>query len=354
MAKTGLTAPDLPNLPVFVYIHLPMSYITVIGAGSWGTTLAALLADKGYDVSVWTHEQDVAVGINQYRTNNLYLPGVTLPDTLRATLNGEELKSSRYIINAAPTQFIRDIFTKLKSHIDEQAVIISASKGIELGSLLTPSMVLKEICGNPVCALSGPSFAVEVAAKKPTAVTLASEDVKTGLLIQEILNTEFFRVYTHDDMIGAEIGGAMKNVIAIAAGICEGMKLGHNSRAALITRGLAEISRLGVRMNAKEITFAGLSGLGDLVLTCTDQQSRNFSVGQKLGMGMKLDDILGQTNAVAEGVTTAISARMLAAKYGLEMPITEQVYLTLHNNKAPFDALGDLMNRSLKSEFYGY
>jgi|WetSurMetagenome_2_1015567.scaffolds.fasta_scaffold01728_11 glycerol-3-phosphate dehydrogenase (NAD(P)+) len=345
---------DLPNIPVFVYIHLLMSYITVIGAGSWGSTLGALLAGKGYDVSLWTHEQPVAVEINRHKTNSVYLPGVMLPKTLRATLNSEELASSRYIINATPTQFVREIFSKLQSHIDEQAVIVSASKGIEVGSLMTPSMILKELAGNPVCVLSGPSFAAEVSAKKPTAVTLASDDVRTGLLIQEILNTDYFRVYTHDDVVGVEIGGAMKNVIAIAAGICEGMRLGHDSRAALITRGLAEISRLGVRMDAKEITFSGLSGLGDLVLTCTDEQSRNFSVGKKLGTGTRLADILSGTKSVAEGITTAISAHELAAKYSLDMPITEQVYLTLHKGKSPFEALSDLMNRSLKSEFYGY
>jgi len=331
-----------------------MSYIAVIGAGSWGTTLAALLADKGYDVSVWTHEQPVAVEINRHKTNSVYLPGVTLPEALRATLNGEEILKSRYIINATPTQFIREIFIRLQPHIDKQAIIVSASKGIEVGSLMTPSMILKETCGNPVCVLSGPSFAVEVAAKKPTAVTLASDDIKTGLLIQEILNTDFFRVYTHDDVVGAEIGGAMKNVIAIAAGICEGMRLGHNARAALITRGIAEITRLGARMNARDITFSGLSGLGDLVLTCTDEQSRNFSVGKKLGMGSRLSDIVSGTKAIAEGISTSLSAHELAAKYNLEMPITEQVYLTLHREKSPIEALGDLMNRSLKSEFYGY
>jgi glycerol-3-phosphate dehydrogenase (NAD(P)+) len=277
-----------------------------------------------------------------------------LPETLRATLNSEELASSRYIINASPTQFIREIFGRLRPHINREAVIISASKGIEIGTLMTPSMILKELCENRVCALSGPSFASEVAARRPTAVTLASEDMKTGLLIQEILNTDYFRVYTHDDITGVEIGGALKNVIAIAAGICEGMGLGHDSRAALITRGLAEIARLGVRMNAREITFSGLSGLGDLVLTCTDEQSRNFSLGKKLGVGAGLADIMEGTKSIAEGVTTSISAHELAAEYGLDMPITEQVYLALHKGKSPFEALGELMNRSLKSEFYGY
>jgi glycerol-3-phosphate dehydrogenase (NAD(P)+) len=331
-----------------------MSYITVIGAGSWGSTLAALLAEKGYDVSILTHEQPVAVEINRHNTNSVYLPGIELPQTLRATLNPEELAKSRYIVNAVPTQFIRDIFSRLRPYVDEQAVIISASKGIEIKTLLTPSMVLRKLLGNPICVLSGPSFAYEVSGRKPTAVTLASDDQKIGLLIQEILNTDYFRVYTHDDIIGVEIGGAMKNVIAIAAGICEGMGLGHDSRAALITRGLAEISRLGLKMNAKEITFTGLSGLGDLVLTCTDEQSRNFSVGQKLGEGMKLAEIIDGSKAIAEGITTSMSAHELAAQYDIDMPITEQVYQTLHKGKSPFEALNDLMNRSLKSEFYGY
>jgi glycerol-3-phosphate dehydrogenase (NAD(P)+) len=331
-----------------------MAYIAVIGAGSWGTTLASLLTEKGYDVALWTHEQELAVEINRDKTNRAYLPGVKLPATLRATLNCEELANARYIVNSVPTQFIREIFGRLTACIDEQAVIVSSSKGIEMKTLMTPSMILKEITGRPVCVLSGPSFAKEVADKKPTAVTLASADKKTGLLMQEILNTDYFRVYTHDDIIGVEIGGAMKNVIAIAAGICEGMGLGHDSRAALITRGLAEISRLGLKMNAKEITFTGLSGLGDLVLTCTDGQSRNFTVGSKLGKGMKLADILSQTRSVAEGIATSLSAHELSLKYEIDMPITEQVYQTLHKDKSPFQALRDLMNRSLKSEFYGY
>jgi glycerol-3-phosphate dehydrogenase (NAD(P)+) len=331
-----------------------MAYIAVIGAGSWGTTLASLLTDKGYDVVLWTHEEELAVEINRQHINTIYLPDFSLPSTLRATLSGEEITSARYVINSVPTQFIRPIFTRISPYIDEQAVILSVSKGIEVKTLLSPSMILKEIIARPVCVLSGPSFAKEVAAKKPTAVTLASDDNKTALLLQEVLNTDFFRVYTHDDITGVEIGGAMKNVIAIAAGICEGMGFGHDSRAALITRGLAEMARLGLKMNAKEITFTGLSGLGDLVLTCTDLQSRNFSLGNKIGKGMKLADILSQTKSVAEGVATSISARELALKYNIEMPITEQVFQTLYNDRAPLEAVKDLMNRSLKSEFYGY
>ncbi len=347
-------SPNLPNGAVFVYIEISMSYIAVIGAGSWGTTLASLLSEKGYDVTLWTHDTELAVLINRERANSIFLPGYTLPPMLRASTNEKELPNARYILNTVPTQFIRSIFSRLKPHINDQAVVVSASKGIENNTLLTPSMILREIVGSPVSVLSGPSFAREVADRKPTAITLATPDQKTGLLLQEVFNTDYFRVYTHDDIVGVEIGGALKNVIAIASGICDGLNLGHNSRAALITRGLSEITRLGLRMNASEFTFSGLSGLGDLVLTCTDMQSRNFTVGHKLGRGLKIADILSQTKSVAEGVATTLSAYELSQKYGIEMPITEQVYLTLYKDKSPAAAVRDLMNRSLKSEFHGY
>ena len=331
-----------------------MSYIAVIGAGSWGTTLASLLSEKGYEVTLWTHDPELAVSINRDRVNNIFLPGFTLPPLLNASFNGKELSTARYILNTVPTQFIRPIFDKIHPSIDDQAIIVSASKGIENNTLMTPSMILEEIMGRPVSVLSGPSFAREVADKKPTAVTLATSDPKTGFLLQEVFNTDYFRVYTHDDIIGVEIGGALKNVIAIASGICDGLGLGHNSRAALITRGLSEMTRLGLKMNALEVTFSGLSGIGDLVLTCTDMQSRNFTVGHKLGKGMKLTDILSQTQSVAEGIATTLSAHELASKHGIELPITEQVYLTLYKDKSPAEAVKDLMNRSLKSEFHGY
>ncbi len=332
----------------------PNNYISVIGAGSWGTTLANLLSEKGYDVTIWTYEEDLAKEINEDRTNHLYLPGIKLSENLIAT---NDLKraviNSRYILNVVPTQHIRSVFEKIKDIIDDEAVIINASKGIELNTLLTPSMILREIISRPIATLSGPSFAKEVSQKLPTAVTLASENKELALLLQEIFNTEYFRVYTHDDIIGVEIGGALKNVIAIAAGICDGLKLGYNSRAALITRGLSEMTRLGLAMNAKEKTFSGLSGLGDLVLTCTANLSRNYTVGYKLGQGQKLSNILNQPQ-VAEGVTTTKSAYELSKKFSIEMPITEQIYLTIYENKSPAQAVGDLMHRSLKPEFDGY
>lgn len=335
-------------------MNYPNSYISVIGAGSWGTTLASLLAEKGYDVTLWAHEKELAENINEKNVNNIYLPDVVLPGALKATSSlVEAVAKARYVLSVVPTQFIRSVFNQVKHHIGDETVIISASKGIEIDTLLTPSQILKEVLKRPVSALSGPSFAEEVLKKLPTAVTLATEDKKTALLLQEIFNTDYFRVYTHDDIIGVEIGGALKNIIAIASGICDGLGLGYNARASLITRGLSEITRFGVSMNAREITFSGLSGIGDLVLTCTGPLSRNFTVGQKLGRGQKLSDIIGQTKTVAEGVTTTLSAYLLAQKLEMEMPITEQVYLALYKDKAPADAVRALMNRSLKPEFNG-
>ncbi len=338
------------------YLINPLSgYISVIGAGSWGTTIASLLAEKGYDTLLWANEITVADYINKKRENMLYLPGILLPDNLKATNNlFDAVIRSRYIICVVPTQYIRSIFSRIVNFLKEDAIIVSASKGIELDTYKTPSMILNELLSKEVSVLSGPSFAKEVIAKMPTAVTLAAHDKKTALMLQEIFNTHYFRVYTHDDTIGVEIGAALKNVIAIASGICDGLGLGHNARAALITRGLIEIARLGTKMNAKEITFFGLSGIGDLILTCTSMQSRNYTVGYKLGTGATLQEIAAQTNSIAEGITTAKSAYELSIKYGVDMPITEQVFLTIYKDKPPMDAVKDLMNRSLKREFYEY
>ncbi|MDA8085061.1 MAG: NAD(P)-dependent glycerol-3-phosphate dehydrogenase [Nitrospiraceae bacterium] len=329
-----------------------MSYIAVIGAGSWGTTLACLLVDKGYDVSFWAREIEVVDEVNKTGRNSVYLPDVLLPRALKATGSIEEaVKKARYILNVVPTQFTRGVFTEAAKHLHEDAVIISASKGIEQHSLLTVSAILHELTGSHGAVLSGPSFAKEVLAKYPTAVTLAARNPETALLLQEIFNTAYFRVYTHSDIVGVEIGGALKNVIAIASGISDGLGLGHSARAALITRGLVEISRLGEVLGADKRTFSGLSGLGDLVLTCTGPLSRNYSVGIKLGQGMKLSDIISSTKSVAEGVATAQSAFDLAGRHGVEMPIVEQVYRVLYNNEDPAFAVNSLMNRALKSEF---
>lgn len=330
-----------------------MSYISVIGAGSWGTTLACLLSDKGYDVTLWVHEKELAEEINNTRINRIYLPDIILPDNLKVTYSIDvTVKMARYIVNAVPAQFTRAVFKEALPYIPDQTIIISASKGIERGTLLTVSSILKELSAHPVAVLSGPSFAKEVIKKMPAAVTLAAEDKNIGYMLQEVFNINNFRVYTHDDIIGVEIGGALKNVMAIAAGISDSLGLGNNARASLITRGLAEMTRLGIAMGAKERTFSGLSGIGDLVLTCTSPLSRNYTVGAKLGQGIKLKDILNQTKSVAEGVATAESAYDLSKKYNIEMPIVEQVYKVINEDKDPVLAVKDLMERSLKTEFY--
>jgi glycerol-3-phosphate dehydrogenase (NAD(P)+) len=331
-----------------------MSYITVIGAGSWGTTLACLLSDTGLDITLWVHEKELADKIGKTRINSVYMPDITLPDNIRITSSfSETLAKARYIVNAVPAQYTRSVFKEALPYITGGTIIVSVSKGIERKTLLTVSSILKELSHHSVAVLSGPSFAKEVIRKLPTAVTLATEDKNTGLLLQEIFNTNNFRVYTHDDLLGAELGGALKNVMAIAAGISDSLALGNNARATLITRGLVEMTRLGVAMGAKERTFSGLSGIGDLVLTCSSPLSRNYTIGEKLGHGSKLGDVLTQMKSVAEGVATAESAYELSRKYSIEMPIVEQVYSVLYQDKDPALAVKDLMERSLKSEFYG-
>ncbi|MDP2167262.1 MAG: NAD(P)H-dependent glycerol-3-phosphate dehydrogenase [Thermodesulfovibrionales bacterium] len=331
-----------------------MSYIAVIGAGSWGTTLAKLLGDKDYDTSLWVYEQDLAEEIKRTRVNSAYMPEVTLPDSVNVSSSlADVLENARYIISVIPVRHTRAVFKNALPHIPGEAIIMSASKGIEQGSNLTVSAILKEMTSKTISVLSGPSFAKEVACKLPTAVTLASEDYTAALLLQETFTTSYFRVYTHHDVLGVEIAGALKNVMAIAAGISDGLCLGYNSRAALITRGLAEMTRLGVVIGAKEYTFSGLSGLGDLVLTCTGPLSRNYTVGLNLGRGMKIKDIVSATRSIAEGVDTAKSAHDLARKHNIEMPIIEQVYSVIYEDKNPREAVHDLMNRTLKSEFYG-
>lgn len=329
-----------------------MSYIAVIGGGSWGTTLASLLFEKGYDVVLWVYEGDLADEINNTARNSIYLPGVELPEGLTATSSIDEaVGKARYIVNVVPTQFTRAVFREAVKHIHEDALIISASKGIEQGTLKTVSGILGELSGIEGAVLSGPSFAKEVLRKFPTAVTLAVRNPETGLLLQEIFTTDYFRVYTHKDVLGVELGGALKNVIAIAAGICDGLELGYNARAALITRGIAEIARLGEQMGADKRTFSGLSGLGDLILTCTSDLSRNYTVGMKLGEGAKLADILATTRSVAEGIATAQSAYELSRRHGVDMPIVEQVYRVIYEDVGPAEAVTTLMTRSLKSEF---
>jgi len=332
-----------------------MMNIGVIGAGSWGTTLANLLAKKGFPVTLWVYEADLAERMAKTRINDLYLDGFTLSPNLAFTNQlSEAVVDRQLLLLVSPSQVMRQVLKQLQPHLDEACLLVSAAKGIENNSLQLMSEVLEEVLGAEVknrCAfLSGPSFAKEVAEEQPTAVTVAADDLGVAHRVQEIFSTDYFRVYTNQDVVGVEIGGALKNVIALAAGISDGLGFNHNARAALITRGLVEIGRLGMAKGAIESTFAGLAGMGDLVLTCTGDLSRNRTVGMELGRGRKLEEILNQMHMVAEGVKTTLSAYQLANKLGVKMPITEQMYQILYEDKDPKLAVADLMRRALTSE----
>lgn len=328
-----------------------MEKISVIGSGSWGTTLANHLAEKGFNVKLWSYEKDLVDEIKRTGINSIFLPGIPLSSNIDVTDDlVNAVKDARYILSVVPTQFTRSVFSNAINYLSENVMIVSASKGIEHGSLLTVSSILENLTGKKVSVLSGPSFAEEVIKKLPTAVTIASPDNEVAMLLQDLFNTESFRIYTNTDVLGVELGGALKNVMAIASGISDGLGLGTSTRAALITRGLAEMTRLGVAMGAREKTFGGLSGIGDLVLTCTGTLSRNYTVGFKLGRGETLDNILSSMKMVAEGVATSESAFELAKKHDVEMPIVEQIYLVIKENKKPSDAVKELMTRSPKSE----
>jgi glycerol-3-phosphate dehydrogenase (NAD(P)+) len=328
-----------------------------MGAGSWGTALAHLIGTNGRQVLLWCHEEEVAEGIRKKRLNPRYLSDIRLPETVTATVSAREaLDGAEAVVCVVPTQFIRKVFRKVRGHVAPGTCIVTASKGIEKKTLLTPSGILTELFGDRITigALSGPSFAKEVARLKPTAVTLAVDDTDAAERLQALFTSPYFRVYTHHDLIGAELGGALKNVMAIAAGISDGLGLGHSARAALITRGLQEMIRLGVAMGADPTTFSGLSGLGDLVLTAAGDLSRNRRVGLELGRGRSLKQILDDMNMVAEGVATARSARDLSAKMDVEMPIVNEVYRVLYHRRSPETAVRELMSRSPKSEFHGW
>jgi len=332
-----------------------MGVIGVIGAGSWGTTLADLLAKKGHDVILWAYEADLVKEMEATRVNSSFLPGITLAPRLRFTNSLQEAVSGKeLVLFVSPTQVVRGVIKGALPFLDEKTLLVNAAKGVELGTLMTISQICAELLPPRLfanfCVLSGPSFAREVALEMPTAVVAAAPVHEVARRVQEAFSTPSFRVYTNSDMVGVELGGSIKNVIAIAAGISDGLGLGYNPRAALITRGLAEMARLGLAMGAQSSTFAGLAGMGDLVLTCTGDLSRNRTVGMQLGEGKKLAEILAGMRAVAEGVKTTESAYRLAQRLGVDMPITEQVYRVLYEDKPPCQAVLDLMTRDLKAE----
>jgi glycerol-3-phosphate dehydrogenase (NAD(P)+) len=333
--------------------------VGVIGAGSWGTALALVLARKGFTVKIWSHTQGVADEINIGRENASYLPGHTIPDNLSATSDLEEVcRYQDMMVLVAPSHVTRDVMTDAAPYLREHIPIVSATKGIENDTLETIHEVLEDVLPfryHPYLSyLSGPSFAKEVAEGVPTAVVIAAYGEKLAMAVQHAFNTPLFRCYRTNDVVGVEIGGSLKNVIAIAAGAADGMGFGHNARAGLITRGLAEISRMAVARGANPLTLAGLAGMGDLVLTCTGGLSRNRTVGTQLGQGRDIDDILADMKMVAEGVKTAKSVHDLAAKMHVEMPICESVYQVIYEKKSPHQALVDLMSRELKRESFGF
>ena len=328
--------------------------IAVVGAGAWGTTLADMLARKGVATTLWVREPELLAEMKEKGRNTWFLPEHQLSPDLALHANpARAFAGAKVFLLVVPSQFLRSTLVSFRDILPKKPIVVCASKGIENGTLAPMSQVVAEAL-EPLspryAVLSGPSFAKEVALGMPTTVSLGCADKKLGKELQALFSTDSFRVYTNEDFLGVELGGALKNVMAIAAGICDGLGFGHDARAALITRGLAEMSRLGKVMGAKPKTFMGLSGMGDLVLTCTGDLSRNRQVGIQLGKGRKLGDILAETKTVAEGVRTTESVHFLARNLGVELPLTEQVYRILYEDKDPSQAVRDLMSRELRSE----
>ncbi len=331
--------------------------VGVVGAGSWGTALARILAHGGRRVEIWAREGEVVEEINGYGENRTFLPGVELPPSLRANRALEEVVSGKeMVVSVVPSQFVSAVMGEVAPHLDPETQIVSASKGIEVSTgrrmdqvfadLLTPGQLQR------LTFLSGPSFAAEVCREQPTAVAVASRSPEAALRAQDAFQTEYFRVYTNPDVVGVELGGALKNVIALSAGTVAGLGFGHNTLAALITRGLAEITRLGVAMGAQPATFSGLAGMGDLVLTCTGTLSRNRTVGFRLGQGETLEEILSDMRGVAEGVKTVQAVQELAREFGVEMPISQETHALLWEGRSPQEAIRNLMLREPKPEVW--
>lgn len=327
--------------------------IAIVGAGSWGTALAVIAARAGHQVSLWSRDPEVVKSINESRVNSRYLTSISIPEQVTATNEiSTALDQASIVLLAAPSHAARELLSEMSAAMAESAIVVSVSKGIEIETGKRISEIVKEVVDGShsfVC-LSGPSFAKEVIAGQPTAVVAASKDPLAARIVQNDLSFENLRIYTNADVVGTELGGSVKNVMAIAAGMTTGLGLGANSVAALITRGLAEITRLARREGAHLETLMGLAGLGDLVLTCTGTLSRNRFVGEQLGKGVSLDEIAAGMNEVAEGIKTAKAVKQLADRAGLEMPITNEVNAVLYDAKPPRDAVAELMSRPLREE----
>ena len=332
-----------------------MTRIAIIGAGNWGTALAATLAKTGHVVTLWAYEPEVVEGIRAQHENVLFMPGVKLPGSIAVTNDlGEALEQAEIVLTAMPSHVCCSLYERMLSYLRPEMIFVSATKGIDTDRMRRMSEIVESVVGRRfaprLCALSGPSFAQEVVRGDPTAVVLASRERAVAQLVQQEFSSRTLRIYTSSDVVGVEIGGAVKNIIAIAAGVVAGLGLGHNPAAALITRGLAEISRLACACGAKRETLAGLAGMGDLVLTCTGDLSRNRMVGVELGRGRKLPEIIGSMRMVAEGVKTTYATVALAEVHGVEMPITTQVHRILEGQVTPREAIRELMERTLKDE----
>jgi glycerol-3-phosphate dehydrogenase (NAD(P)+) len=327
--------------------------ITVLGSGAMATACSILLAEHAdQTVSIWARNADYARDIDVHRENRRLLPGVQIPDTIEITADIDAaLANSDYLVAAIPTKFLREALTSLKPSLTASRPVISVIKGIEVGTFMRPSEIIADVLEErAVVALGGPSHAEEIARRLPASVVAASEDVGLAKEVQQLFSTDRFRVYTNRDILGVELAGALKNVIAIAAGICDGLKYGDNAKSALMTRGLVEMTRFGVALGAEPLTFSGLAGMGDLIATCDSNHSRNRHVGERLGRGESLEEILNEMNAVAEGVTTTQSVHALALEQGIEMPITREVYRVLVEGKSPVEATDALMLRPQRGE----
>ncbi len=329
--------------------------ITVLGAGAWGTTLALLLFDNGHNVTLWEYKEDYCRILQQKRENITYLPGIPFPEKMKVTHNLTSACSGQdMIVLGVPTQFLRGVLVQLEKSSVANTIFVSISKGIEINTNLTVSQIITDVfpflSSSQIGVLSGPSHAEEVSRKIPTTVVAASKEVAASKLIQSAFNNSYFRVYSSLDILGVELGGAFKNVIAVGAGIIDGIGYGDNTKAALMTRGIAEVSRLGIALGACPETFSGLSGIGDLIVTCMSRHSRNRYVGEKIGGGMKLAEVLKSMTAVAEGVATSKSASDLARQHKIEAPITFEVYRILFEEKDVKQAINELMTRVIKTE----
>ncbi len=329
--------------------------VAVLGCGGWGTALASVLANNGYVVKMWSHSEEEVRNIKKFKENRRFLKGVKLSESISVSTDFREVLSGKdFIVLANPSQYQRDVLKVAKDFIDPDAILINVAKGIENKTLLRMSQVIKEVipeCNN-IATLSGPSHAEEVGRKIPTVVVVASDNRGILPIIQSTFMNEYFRVYTNDDIVGVELGGSLKNIIALAAGICDGLGFGDNTKGALLTRGLAEMTRLGMKLGAKKETFSGISGMGDLITTCMSKHSRNRYVGEQIGKGKKLKKIIEEMVMVVEGVKTTESAYELGKKVNVELPITVEVYKVLFEEKPPLTAVKDLMLREAKSEFY--